>query len=103
MNKIATALTVISIIAVPGAAFASNSQHTATAPKKPTYAEQCTSLAEQWKTAEAGGTGHANLGKAKADAEAASKQCASKKTSDQKKGVAGYEAAIKLLGASPHT
>lgn len=103
MNRIATALTVVALVAIPGAAFASTATHASTAPKKPSYAEQCTSLAEQWKTAEAGGTGNANLGKAKADAEAASKQCASKKTSEQKKGVAGYETALKLLGATPHT
>ncbi len=102
MNRIATALTVVALVAIPGAAFASTSQHASAAPKKPSFAEQCTSLAEQWKTAEAGGTGNANLGKAKADAESASKQCGSKKSSDQKKGVAGYHAALKLLSTSPH-
>jgi hypothetical protein len=73
---------------------------TAAAPKVD-YAAKCTSLADQWKTAEAANASNANLGKAKADATKAEKQCKSTKASDQKKGVANYEAALKLLGVTP--
>lgn len=65
------------------------------------YAARCTSLADQWKTAEAANGTNANLGKAKADADKGSKLCASTKSGDHKKGAADYEAALKLLGVTP--
>jgi len=65
------------------------------------YAARCTSLAEQWKTAESANADHASLGKAKADAAKAEKLCKSKKTAQQKKGASDYETALKLLGVTP--
>jgi hypothetical protein len=65
------------------------------------YAARCTSLAGQWKTAEAANATHASLGKAKADAAKAEKLCKSKKSSDQRKGTDDYDAALKLLGVTP--
>ena len=67
----------------------------------PDYAARCTSLAEQWKTAEAANASNAHLGKAKADAAKGEKLCSSKKATDHKKGVTDYEAALKLLGVTP--
>lgn len=65
------------------------------------YTARCTTLAAEWKTAETANPTHASLGKAKADAAKAEKLCASKKSSDHKKGVTEYEAALKLLGVTP--
>jgi len=65
------------------------------------YAARCTSLADQWKTAEVANGTNANLGKAKADADKGSKLCTSTKSGDHKKGAADYEAALKLLGVTP--
>lgn len=65
------------------------------------YSARCTSLADQWKTAEAANATNASLGKAKADAAKGEKLCKSKKTSDHKKGSGDYEQALKLLGVTP--
>lgn len=65
------------------------------------YAARCTSLAEQWKTAEAANATNASLGRAKADAVKGEKLCKSKKTADHKKGSGDYEQALKLLGVTP--
>jgi len=65
------------------------------------YGARCTTLADQWKTAEAANATNASLGKAKADAAKGETLCKSKKTSDQKKGVSDYESALKLLGVTP--
>ena len=65
------------------------------------YAARCTALATQWKTAETANATNAHLGKAKADAAKGEKLCGSKKDADHKKGVADYEAALKLLGVTP--
>lgn len=65
------------------------------------YAARCTSLAGQWKTAEAANATNAHLGKAKAEAAKGEKLCASKKADDHKKGAADYEAALRLLGVTP--
>jgi hypothetical protein len=65
------------------------------------YRARCTSLAEQWKTAEASNATHVSLGKAKADAAKGEKLCKSTKAADQKRGVADYEMALKLLGMTP--
>lgn len=72
-----------------------------TTPAPVDYAARCTSLAAQWKTAEAANATNAHLGKAKADAAKAEKLCASKKADDHKKGAEDYEAALKLLGVTP--
>lgn len=77
---------------------------TTAAAAKPMSADsgaRCTSLADQWKTAEGANATNASLGKAKADAAKGEKMCKSKKTSDKKKGAADYEAALKLLGVTP--
>jgi hypothetical protein len=65
------------------------------------YAARCTTLADQWKTAEGANASNASLGKAKADAAKGAKLCGSKKSGDHKKGAADYEAALKLLGVTP--
>ncbi len=84
-------------------AFAATPATTAThaAAKAVDYGARCTSLADQWKTAETANSTNANLGKAKADADKGSKLCASAKGGDHKKGAADYEAALKLLGVTP--
>ena len=89
-------------------AYAANSTPIKTTPVAATsstpavdYAARCTSLADQWKTAESSNASNASLGKAKADATKAAKECKSKKTADEKKGVGNYEAALKLLGVTP--
>ena len=61
----------------------------------------CTSLADQYKTAEGANATNPKLGKAKAKAAKAEKECKSTKAGDQKKGVADYKAALKLLGVTP--
>lgn len=65
------------------------------------YAARCTALAGQWKTAMDANATNAKLGKAKAKATKAEKECKSTKAADQKKGVADYTAALKLLGVTP--
>lgn len=74
---------------------------TSAASKSVDYGARCTSLAGQWKTAEAAQSTNANLGKAKSDADKASKLCASTKASDHKKGTQDYESALKLIGVTP--
>jgi hypothetical protein len=78
-----------------------------TAPEKPAakpdWAAECKELATQWETAEAANATNAKLGKAKAKANAAEKNCASTKASKQKTGVSQYKAALKLLGVKPTT
>ncbi len=87
-------LTTVAFAATPAPA-------THSASKPTDYAARCTALADQWKTAETANSTNANLGKAKADAEKASKLCASTKSDDHKKGAMDYEAALKLLGVTP--
>ena len=70
---------------------------------KPDWAAECKELATQWETAEAANATNAKLGKAKAKANAAEKNCASTKASKQKTGVSQYKAALKLLGVKPTT
>ena len=75
----------------------------AAAPAAPAvdYAAKCTSLADQYKTAEGANATNPKLGKAKAKAAKAEKECKSTKASDEKKGSADYTAALKLLGVTP--
>ena len=93
-------------------AFAANSTPVKTTPISSTlmhkasttntdYSAHCATLAGEWKSAEMSNASNAHLGKAKADAAKAEKQCKSTKASDEKKGVANYESALKLLGVSP--
>ena len=65
------------------------------------YAARCKSLSEQWTAAVGTNGSNASLGKAKAKAAEADKECKSGKTADEKKGAADYEAALKLLGVTP--
>lgn len=65
------------------------------------YKAHCTALEGQWETTLAAQAANPNLGKAKSKAAKAKTSCASSKPADQKKGVAGYESALKLLGAKP--
>jgi hypothetical protein len=107
MNRIVIGASLALALLGSTAAFAANttpaSTSTPAASSTPAvdYAARCTSLADQWKTAESSNATNANLGKAKADATKAAKECKSKKTADEKKGVANYEAALKLLGVTP--
>jgi hypothetical protein len=94
MTRLITGLALSLILVGATSALAANSSTT-------NYRARCTSLAEQWKTAEASNATHVSLGKAKADAAKGEKLCKSTKTADQKKGVADYEMALKLLGMTP--
>lgn len=83
----------------PTPAAAQTPTHTATAPID--YAARCTSLADQWKSAETANASNKSLGKAKADAARGAKYCKSTKVAVEKKGVKSYQAALKLLGVTP--
>ena len=74
----------------------------ATAPMEDNAAE-CKALGTQWETAEAANSTNAKLGKAKAKAAKAEKNCASTKASKQKTGISQYKAALKILGVKPTT
>jgi len=74
----------------------------ASAPTEDNAAE-CKALGTQWETAEAANASNAKLGKAKAKATRAEKNCASTKASKQKTGIGQYKAALKLLGVTPAT
>jgi len=74
-----------------------------TAAAKVDYAAECKELSTQWEAAEAANAANAKLGKAKAKANAAEKNCASTKASKQKTGVGQFNAALKLLGVKPTT
>ncbi len=65
------------------------------------YIQQCGSLAGQWKAALDSHGLSPNLGKAKADAAKGEKFCKSGKVSQQRRGVADYRAALKVLGVKP--
>lgn len=82
-------------------AFAATSTPAATPAPAVDYAARCTSLTEQFKTAEAANATNTKLGKAKAEAAKGEKLCKSTKSADHKKGAADYEAALKLLGVTP--
>jgi opacity protein-like surface antigen len=86
--------------ALAAALMGSAAAHAANTPSVD-YAARCTSLADQWKTAETANATHASLGKAKADAAKGEKLCKSKKSADEKKGSSDYEQALKLLGVTP--
>ncbi len=77
-----------------------------TAPAKPVKEDltaECKEMGTQWEAAEAANATNAKLGKAKAKAAAAEKNCASTKASKQKTGLGQYKAALKLLGVKPTT
>lgn len=65
------------------------------------YTTRCAALAGEWKTAEEGHLMSANLGKARADATKGAKLCKSTSVTEQKRGAASYEAALKSLGVTP--
>ncbi len=73
------------------------------APAAHDYAGECKELGTQWEAAETANATNAKLGKAKAKANAAEKNCASTKASKQKTGISQYKAALKLLGVKPTT
>lgn len=104
MTRILAAAAALAIFG-SAAAYAGTAQTTpvSTTPAAATvdYGARCTSLADQWKTAETANATNASLGKAKADAAKGAKLCGSKKASDHKKGAADYEGALKLLGVTP--
>ena len=78
-----------------------------TAPAAPAAMEdnsaECKALGTQWETAEAANASNSKLGKAKAKAMKAEKNCVSTKASKQKTGISQYKAALKLLGVTPAT
>ena len=98
MNRILVGAVVAATLLGSAAAYAAT---TPIKTMKVDYAARCTSLADQWKTAEGANATNTNLGKAKADAAKGEKLCKSKKSSDEKKGAADYQAALKLLGVTP--
>ena len=71
------------------------------AKEKEDLAAECKEMGTQWEAAEAANASNAKLGKAKAKAAAAEKNCASTKASKQKAGLGQYKAALKLLGVKP--
>jgi hypothetical protein len=101
MTRILTGTALAAIFMASAAFAATPATHTASISKTVNYGARCSSLADQWKTAEAANSSSASLGKAKADAEKGAKLCGSKKASDHKRGASDYEAALKLLGVTP--
>ena len=103
MNRIlaGTALTVALLGSSAAFAAATTPAPAATPAPAVDNAALCTSLAAQYKTAEGANATNPKLGKAKAKGAKAEKECASTKAADQKKGVADYTAALKLLGVTP--
>jgi hypothetical protein len=114
MNRILVGTALAVVLVGSSVAYAANSTPAKTTPVAATSstpaatpapavdnAALCTSLADQYKTAEAANATNAKLGAAKAKAAKAEKECKSTKASDLKKGVADYKAALKLLGVTP--
>jgi hypothetical protein len=106
MNRILAGTALAVALLGSSAAFAAATTPAATpAPATPAPAVDnaalCTSLADQYKTAEGANATNPKLGKAKAKAAKAATECKSTKAADQKKGVADYTAALKLLGVTP--
>ena len=66
-------------------------------------AGECKELGTQWEAAETANATNAKLGKAKAKAKAAEKNCASTKASKERTGISQYKAALKVLGVKPTT
>ena len=56
----------------------------------------CTSLADDWKVAEAGCSTNANLGRARALAREAETKCKSSEAAQRKLGVGKYQSALRL-------
>ena len=102
MNRILAGTALAVALFGSAAAFAATTTPAST-PAAPAvdYAARCTALADQFKTAEAANATNKKLGKAKADAAKGEKLCKSTKAADEKKGVADYVAALKLLGVTP--
>ena len=101
MTRILAGAAFVTILMGSASAFAATTAPAHTAAVHVDYAARCTSLSEQWKTAEAANASHKSLGKAKADAARAAKYCKSNKVASEKKGTKKYEAALKLLGVTP--
>jgi hypothetical protein len=99
MNRI-LAGTMLTIALAASASAATPSHVTASTPA-PDYSAQCKTLGEQWTTASASASSNKHFAAAKADAAKAGTNCKSTKTASQKKGVSQYEAALKLIGATP--
>ena len=101
MNRILAGTALAVALFGSAAAFAATTTPASTPAPAVDYAARCTALADQFKTAEASNATNKKLGKAKADAAKGEKLCKSTKATDEKKGVADYEAALKLLGVTP--
>ena len=65
------------------------------------YAADCKELGTQWEAAETANASNTKLGKAKAKANSAEKNCASTKSAKNRKGIGQYKAALKMLGVKP--
>ena len=89
--------------ASPALAADSTAASAATPAAMPDYSLECKELGTQWETAQAANASNSKLGKAKAKANSAEKNCASTKASKQKLGLGQYKAALKLLGVKPTT
>lgn len=65
------------------------------------YGAECKTLHEQWDTASASNATNAKFVQAKAGATKAGRNCASTKTSLQRKGAGQFQSALKLIGVTP--
>lgn len=87
-------------MAAPAAAPATIPAPAAVPVSTPDYATQCASLAGQWTTAADANKTNKKFALAKSGATKGGRNCKSTKAAAQKKGVAQYEAALKLLGVT---
>ena len=110
MNHVISAAA-LAVALFSSAAYAAGTTHSTSASRAPvaapvsmeSSAAECQTLGTQWETAEAANASNAKIGKAKAKALKAEKNCASTKASHQKTGVMQYTTALKLLGVTPTT
>ncbi len=65
------------------------------------YGAECKTLHEQWNTASTSNSTNAKFAQAKTGATKAEHNCASTKTSLQRKGAGQYQSALKLIGVTP--
>lgn len=109
MNRIITGV----LLSVALAGMAAAAPHAATGVKvasaaasapaapAPDHAAQCKNLGSQWKTVAETHKTDKKFAQAQSDAMKAERNCATAKSSAQKKGVSQYEDALKLLGVTP--
>ena len=98
MTRFTTAVALGALILSSTTAFAATP---AAHPTSVNYVERCNSLATQWQSAVDSHGMNRHLGKAKADAARGERLCKSSKISQQRRGVADYRAALKILRVRP--